>query len=183
VTPLRQQDAPFTESISVFVSLIFEGVFVRTISEVEVRSIKSATEASYTLGGGVTAFPDLTRVNVSTLSKYASFNDEFTETVIPCDVAIEADRRAKSPAITSAMARALGFRLVPAEADTANGPLTERDAHRVLSETMDLSKTILDALLDHRIDALERKKIAREAREAMRAIEQVLIKLEEGDGQ
>jgi hypothetical protein len=155
---------------------------VRTVSEVEVRSIKSATEAAYTLGGGVTAFPDLTRVNVSTLSKYASFNTEYSDFVIPCDVAVEADRRAKSPAITSAMARALGFRLVAAEVETVGGPITEMDAHRVLSESMDLSKAILNALLDNRIDALERKKIAREGREALRAIEQVLAKLEEGGG-
>jgi hypothetical protein len=155
---------------------------VRTISEVEVRSIKSATDAAYTLGGGVTAFPDLTRVNVSTLSKYASFNDDYADFVIPCDVAVEADRRAKSPAITSAMARALGFRLVPDENETVGGPITEMDAHRVLSESMDLSKAILNALLDNRIDALERKQIAREGREALRAIEQVLVKLEEGGG-
>ncbi|MBW9113134.1 hypothetical protein JNB88_05665 [Rhizobium cauense] len=153
---------------------------MRTISEIEIRSIKSATEASYTLGGGVTAFPDLTRVNVSTLSKYASFNDDLKESVIPCDVAVEADRRAKSPAIVSAMARLLGYRLIPDQAEHIDGPITEHDAHRVLSESMDLSKAILNALLDNRIDALERKQIAREGREALRAIEQVLVKLEEG---
>jgi hypothetical protein len=155
---------------------------VRTISPVEVRSIKAATDAAYTLGGGVTAFPDLTRVNVSTLSKYASFNDDLTENVIPCDVAVEADRRAKSPVITSAMARALGYRLVADDAAPIAGPITEMDAHRVLSESMDLSKAILNALLDNRIDALERKQIAREGREALRAIEHVLAKLEEGGG-
>lgn len=153
---------------------------MRTISEVEIRSIKSATEASYTLGGGVTAFPDLTRVNVSTLSKYASFNDDLKESVIPCDVAVEADRRAKSPAITSAMARLLGYRLVPDGEQVEAGPLTEMDAHRVLSESMDVSRAILDALLDNRIDALERKKIAAEGRQALRAIEHVLAKLEDG---
>jgi hypothetical protein len=155
---------------------------VRTISDVDIRSLKSATEASYTLGGGVTAFPDLTRVNVSTLSKYASFNDDLKESVIPCDVAVEADRRAKSPVITSAMARMLGYRLVPDSEQPDAGPVTEMDAHRVLSESMDVSRAILDAVLDNRIDALERKKIAAEARQAMRAIEQVLAKLEDGGG-
>lgn len=153
---------------------------MRTISDVEIRAIKSATEAAYTLGGGVTDFPEFTRVSVATLSKYASFNDEHEEKVIACDVAVEADRRAKSPRIVTAMARMLGYRLVPEAVQAASGPVTERDAHRVLSDSMDLSRAILDALLDSRIDALERKNIAREGREALRAIEQVLAKLEEG---
>ncbi|MGY5812024.1 phage regulatory CII family protein [Rhizobium sp. LEGMi198b] len=156
---------------------------MRTISEMEVRSIKSATEGSYVLGGGVSDFPEFTRVGISTLSKYASFNDEFKDTVIPCDVAIEADRRAKSPRIVSAMARVLGYRLVADDGGAVRGPVTEMDAHKVLSESMDLTKAILDALLDNRIDALERKRIVAEGREALRAIEQVLAKIEEGDGE
>lgn len=63
---------------------------MRTISEEEIRSLKGATDASYKLGGGVTDFPLLTRVNVSTLSKYASFNEENGEALIPIDVAVEA---------------------------------------------------------------------------------------------
>jgi hypothetical protein len=153
---------------------------VRTISEIEVRSLKGATEASYVLGGGVRCFELLTRVNVSTLSKYASFNDENALALIPVDVAIEADRQAKSPVIVAAMARLLGHRLVPDAPVTALGPVTETDAHTVLSESMDLTRAILDALLDKRIDALERKRIAREAREAIRAIELVLLKMEDG---
>jgi hypothetical protein len=154
---------------------------VRTISEVEVRSIKSATEAAYTLGGGVTAFPALTRVNVSTLSKYASFNDEFTDSVIPCDVAVEADRRAKSPVITSAMARALGFRLVPDEdRPDESSPITEMDAIRVMSEASDVLKAITEAREDGRVDALERKRIAKELRELIRAAEGALAKVEAG---
>lgn len=52
------------------------------------------------------------------------------------------------------------------------------DAHRVLSAGMDVSKTILDAVADQNIDALERQKIAKEAREAIRALESVLQRLE-----
>ncbi len=154
---------------------------MRTISEEETRSLKGATEASYTLGGGVRCFELLTRVNASSLSKYSSFNDENATSLIPVDVAVEADRQAKSPVITAAMARLLGYRLVPDEADQVRGPVTEQDAHNVLRESMDVSRAILDALLDKHVDSLERKRIAKEAREAIRAIEQVLIKIENGD--
>ncbi|MDK4704309.1 hypothetical protein PH562_18800 [Rhizobium sp. CNPSo 4062] len=154
---------------------------MRIISEEEIRSLKGVTEASYTLGGGIRCFELLTRVNASTLSKYSSFNDENANSLIPIDVAIEADRQAKSPVIAAGMARLLGYRLVPDEPDTARGPVTEQDAHDVLRESMDVSRAILDALLNKHVDALERKRIAKEAREAIRAIEQVLVKIENGD--
>jgi hypothetical protein len=154
---------------------------LRTISEEETRSLKGATESSYILGGGVRGFELLTRVNVSTLSKYSSFNDENAQSLIPVDVAVEADRRARSPVIVTAMAHLLGYQLVPDLVPTASGPVTEQDAHDVLRESMDVSRAILDALLNKHVDALERKQIAKEAREAIRAIEQVLIKIENGD--
>lgn len=142
--------------------------------------LKGATEASFKLGGGLTSFALLARVGVSTLSKYASVSEEFRDNVIPIDIAVEADRRAGSPIIIGEAARQLGFDLVPAaNADTAK-PVTEADAHRVLYEATDVSRAILDAMGDGKIDALERKKIAQEAREAIRALERVLTGLEEG---
>lgn len=54
------------------------------------------------------------------------------------------------------------------------------DAHRVMSETMDVSKSIVTALEDGRIDAGEKREIAEEVREAIRALENVLRRLEVG---
>jgi uncharacterized membrane protein YebE (DUF533 family) len=51
------------------------------------------------------------------------------------------------------------------------------DAHRVMSETMDVSQAVLAALADGRLDAGERKIIAKEAREAMRALQDLLRKV------
>jgi hypothetical protein len=154
---------------------------VRTISETEVRSLKGATDGAYQLAGGISQILPFTRVSTSQLSKYASFGDDNRESLVPIDVAIEADRRAKSPSIVKAMAELLGYELVEIVAHdaSAQSPITEMDAHRVMSDAMDLSKAILDALTDKRIDALERKRIATEAREAVRAIEQVLTRLED----
>lgn len=156
---------------------------MRTISEQEQRSLKAATDGAYVLGGGISCILPFTRVGVSTLSKYASYNDEHRDSFIPADVAIEIDRRAKSPVIVRAMAALLGFDLVAVAGgapDTQNAaePLTEKDAHRVMSESMDVSQAILHALDDNRIDALERRGIAKELRESIRAQEDVLRRLE-----
>ncbi|KAB2743516.1 phage regulatory CII family protein [Brucella anthropi] len=156
---------------------------MRTISEQEQRSLKAATDGAYVLGGGISCILPFTRVGVSTLSKYASYNDEHRDNFIPADIIIEIDRRTKSPVIVRAMAALLGFDLVPiaggapdAQADAE--PLTEKDAHRVMSESMDVSQAILHALDDNRIDALERRGIAKELRESIRAQEDVLRRLE-----
>ena len=152
---------------------------MRTVSEEEVRTLKGATEAACKLGGGVTNFALLTRVNVATLSKYASINEEYRESLMPVDVAIEADRWAKSPVIVSAMAKALGYRLVPDDEAglAAPGRLTERDAHTVLSEAMDVTRETLAAVEDGHADALERKKIRKELLELVRAAETMLLKV------
>ena len=152
---------------------------MRTISEQEQRSLKSATDGAYALAGGISNILPFTRVGTSTLSKYASFNDEHHDSFMPLDVAIEVDRKAKSPTIIKQAAELLGYELVAANAviDGDHAPLTAMDAHRVMSETMDVSQAVLAALADGRIDAGERKTIAKEAREAMRALQDLLRKV------
>lgn len=153
---------------------------MRTISDEEIRSLKGATDAAYRLGGGVTSFELLTRCKVSTLSKYASLNSENETFLIPVDVAIEADRWAKSPVIVSAMARALGYRLVPADADEATpAALTERDAHDLLNDAMDVTRETLIAMEDGKTDALERKRIRTELMELVRTAQLMLLKVRE----
>jgi len=146
---------------------------MRTISEMETRSIKAATDAAYMLGGGVTAFPDLTRVNVSTLSKYASFNDEYRESLIPCDIAIEADRRAQSPVILTAMARLLGYRLVRDDEAEARRPATLTDVMKTYSESADVIREANKALADGKVDDADRKAVLPEIDEAIRALQQL----------
>eukprot|EP01034_Spumella_vulgaris_P006273 gene6273-7990_t len=137
--------------------------------------LKGATEASFKLGGGLTSFALLARVGVSSLSKYASVSAEFRDNVIPVDIAVEADRRAGSPVIIGEAARQLGFGLEPLAGQSAPKPVTEADAHRVLYEATDVSRAILDAMADGKVDAMDRKNIAKEAREAIRALERILI--------
>ena len=154
---------------------------MRTISEQEQRSLKSATDGAYALAGGISCILPFTRVGTSTLSKYASFNDEHHDSFVPLDVAIEIDRKAQTPTIIRQAAALLGFDLVSAsdlQGDENNSLVTAMDAHRVMSETMDVSQAVLTALDDGRIDAGERKLIAKEVREAMRALQDLLCKVE-----
>lgn len=143
-------------------------------------SLKGATEASFKLGGGLTSFALLTRVGVSTLSKYASVSEEFRDNVIPVDIAVEADRRAGSPIIIAEAAQQLGYGLSPLASQVAGKPVTEAAALKVLHEANDVSRAIVAAMADGKIDALDRKKIAQETREAIRAMQEVLAGLEGG---
>nr|WP_154146718.1 phage regulatory CII family protein [Brucella sp. 10RB9212] len=136
------------------------------------------------LSGGISCIVPFTRVGVSTLSKYASFGEEHGDSFMPIDVAVEVDRRAQTPTIIKAAAGLLGYELIPASSSAGrssdNATLTEMDAHRVMSEAMDVSKSIVTALEDGRIDAGEKRGITKEVREAIRALEGVLKRLEAG---
>jgi hypothetical protein len=150
---------------------------VRTISDEEIRSLKGATDASYKLGGGVTDFPLLTRVNVSTLSKYASFNDENGDSLIPIDVAIEADRRAKSPVIVAAMARKLGFKLVvDDEAQAEARPINDSDLLDLMAEMNDVFTVVREAKATGTLGtAAVTKRISKEVHEAIRELKELMV--------
>lgn len=153
---------------------------MRHFSEKAYRSLKCVCSVAYDLAGGNTLFQHSTRVVVSQLSKYASLNEDDEKSYMPIDVAVDLDRAAGSPVITGTMAQLLGFRLEPLSAAVADAEkLSERDAHKLLSEAMDVSQALLAAFADGRIDALERKRLRVELREVIRAAETILAKLDE----
>ncbi|TAY95844.1 phage regulatory CII family protein [Rhizobium ruizarguesonis] len=153
---------------------------MRHFSEKAYRSLKCVCSVAYDLAGGNTLFQHSTRVVVSQLSKYASLNEDDEKSYMPIDVAVDLDRAAGSPVITGTMAQLLGFRLEPLTAAAAEADkLSERDAHKLLAEAMDVSQALLAAFGDGRIDALERKRLRVELREVIRAAEAILAKLDE----
>ncbi|MGO7901597.1 phage regulatory CII family protein [Rhizobium ruizarguesonis] len=153
---------------------------MRHFSEKAYRSLKCVCSVAYDLAGGNTLFQHSTRVVVSQLSKYASLNQDDEKSYMPIDVAVDLDRAAGSPVITGTMAQLLGFRLEPLSAAVAESDkLSERDAHKLLAEAMDVSQALLAAFADGRIDALERKRLRVELREVIRAAETILAKLDE----
>ncbi len=158
---------------------------MRLISEELILSLKGVTDACYRLGGGVTSFALLTRVGVSSLVKYATLGErrgdgfEHGATLIPIDIAVEADLRAGSPIITSEMARHLGFRLEPLETVvTAEAPLAEADVLAIMDKATDVWRMARVAFEDGRIDALERRELGQQLRRIIRAAECVLLRLE-----
>nr|WP_222857191.1 phage regulatory CII family protein [Rhizobium herbae] len=149
--------------------------------------MKGVTDACYRLGGGVTSFALLTRVGVSTLVKYATLGErrndgshEHGQTIIPIDIAIEADMRAGSPIIIGQAAAELGYELTPKSEALKARTITAHDAHSVLAEAMDVSRAILEAGADGQYDALEKRTICAEAREAIRALQNVINGFEAG---
>ena len=154
---------------------------VRSIAPKEVRTIKGATAAAYDLAGGVSVVCHLSRASVSQLSKYASFNEENAETLIPLDVAVEVDRAAGSPVILGAYAQVLGLALVPiaSETDTTVGDddVTMRDGHMVSKHAVELAHEIFEAHEDGRVDPLERKRIKGKIYELKRCLNNVLRRI------
>ncbi|WP_245423547.1 hypothetical protein [Rhizobium subbaraonis] len=159
---------------------------MRLISEEMILSLKGVTDACYRLGGGVASFALLTRVGVSTLVKYATLGErrgdgshEHGATLIPVDIAVEADLRAGSPIITSEMARHLGFRLEPlADRIAIEAPLAEADVLAIMDKATDVWRMARSAFADGRIDAMERRELSQQIRRIIRAAECVLARLE-----
>ncbi|WP_027488480.1 hypothetical protein [Allorhizobium undicola] len=149
---------------------------MRSLSERQIGNLKGATEASYVLGGGVTSFAALTRVGVSALSKYAALGPDHAQSLIPIDIAVEADLRAGQPVILAEMARLLGYRLVPDEGADGAARLTERDALSLSLSAARLAGVVADATADNRIDAREREDIIRAGLPLVRQVEEILVK-------
>lgn len=152
---------------------------MRAFSEISYRSLKRICGVAYGLVGGNTLFAHSTRVSVSQLSKYASFKEEDDKSYMPIDVAIDLDLAAQSPMIVGQMAALLGYRLERIAVAEHIGPLSAGDAHTLLSEAMDVSKTILKASEDGHYDSLEKKQIRHELCELIRVAQVTLSKIDE----
>lgn len=159
---------------------------MRLISMEIVLNLKGATDACFRLGGGVTSFALLTRVAVSTLVKYATRGEgrghgehEHDKTLIPVDIAVEADMRAGSPVITSEMARQLGFRLEPLEQRIAIADaLSEDDVLRIMDKATEVWRLARAAFADGKLDAQERRDLGQQLLRIIRACECVRVRLE-----
>jgi hypothetical protein len=143
--------------------------------------LKGMTDASFKLGGGLTSFALLARVGVSTLSKYASPNEENADNFIPIDIAVAVDKRAESPVIVGEMARQLGYTLTPIAGTIGRRRIDHEFATDMMAESTEAWRVIVDALRDGKIDGLERKQILKEMYEAKRLIEQGIAGMEAGD--
>lgn len=176
---------PSTETISKIVSLtggaLPEGqtmhdvlALPRLADDAERRRLKSATEQAVKLCGGAD-FESRTRVKKAALSKYGGISEP--DNFIPLDIILELDRHNGAPLITSALARMLGFRLVP-DNEAEEDSLRLADAQAIAKETGDVVNLLLSLLTSgERLDAGARQAILREVTEAHAALYRLASKV------
>ena len=138
---------------------------MRSISDIGARALKASTAAAYDALGGVSQVSDILDIGVSTLSKYASLNDEWRENFIRVDLAVELDRRAEHPFLLTTMARELGYELVrnvAVEVSVADlSPIGVLRLNRVLDEVVhETERAIADGHVDSAEKQVIRHKIA-----------------------
>lgn len=154
---------------------------MRPFSETTYLSLKRAVEVGYLLAGGVSLFMRVTRIKVSTLSKYASDGQDNKDTFMPIDVALDLDRAANQPVITAKMAEILGYDLVPRLVlEESARRVCDVDAVDFMMEAMDVVRAMQAALVDGRVSRDDAKKILAELAQLEREIDDLKRNIGEG---
>lgn len=149
---------------------------MRISNEHERNTLKSAARRALALIGPAKQLAAVSRVSEGYLSK--CLNRDLPD-FLPLDVALEADRLAGAPVITSAMADMLGFRLVPvagAEAQTFGAA----EAFDLVSRAVALTESVRDADADGHRDMAERRTIANQIQAQIKALQDALRAVEDG---
>jgi hypothetical protein len=124
---------------------------VRAISDVDGNIIKAATAAAYEAMGGATHAAKALGVVSSTLTKYASPAEEWRESFIRLDLAVELDRRTGHPFLLDAMTK-----LVRGGPAKSFGELTAAAILRLDGVLDDVVREVVRAIEDNHVDAGER---------------------------
>lgn len=124
---------------------------MRAISDNDGGIIKAATAAAYEAMGGVSRAAEALLVGSSTLTKYASKGDEWKDSFIRLDLAVELDRRTGHPFLLEAMTK-----LVRNEPVKSFGDLTASAVLRLDGVLDDVVREIALAIEDNHIDAAEK---------------------------
>lgn len=144
---------------------------MRSISDIGARALKAATAAAYEALGGVSLVSDILMIGISTLSKYASFNDEWRENFIRIDLAVELDRRTDHPFFLTTMARELGYQLVrEVRIEQVSADLTPTGVlrlNRILDEVVHETERAME---DGYVDSAEKQIIRRKIAHAMQEL-------------
>lgn len=152
---------------------------MRSISDKQGKMLKGAMLRSLTMAGGGSVVQHSTRINEKTLSKQASGSDDHEKTFTAIDVAVEIDMLAGTPIITAMMAEMLGYQLVPIEPQGGHvaGALVQLDAVHLVTEAMEAIKAFNDAMADNHIDAGEKRIVANEFEDAIKAFRSVMSRM------
>ncbi|MBY5849644.1 hypothetical protein [Rhizobium leguminosarum] len=124
---------------------------MRSISDKDSGVIKAATAAAYEAMGGVSRAAEALLVGSSTLTKYASPNEEWKDSFIRLDLAIELDRRTGHPFLLEAMTK-----LVKNAPSKSFGALTASAVLRLDVVLDDVVREVVKAIENDHVDAAER---------------------------
>ncbi|KQS74048.1 hypothetical protein ASG25_21480 [Rhizobium sp. Leaf384] len=127
---------------------------MRAISDVHAKIIKAATAAAYEALGGVSRAAEALGVRSSTLTKYASEGEEWRETFIRMDLAVELDRRTGHPFLMTAMSEAIREDAAP-----SFGSITALAILRLDGILGDVVREVAKAIEDGHLDAAERRAV------------------------
>lgn len=122
-------------------------------------ALKAAVRRAVTLAGGGDSVTYATRVDASSLSRYGSPKAEHEKTHCPIDVALDLDREAGEAVITGAMAKALGFELLPMVPAEVSGVPWETKLCRLGQVRGEFYGVMGEALADGHLDAAEAGRI------------------------
>ncbi|WP_336946698.1 phage regulatory CII family protein [Asaia sp. HN010] len=127
-----------------------------------VRQIKTATQAAIQAVGGIDAAASFVRVGRSQLSDY---QNRHSPSVVPVDVAVELDKCAQQPVILSVMASQLGFMLLPIDLGDGCAATSMAEVASTVGDTMNAT---MRALSDGKIDQHEAMDLAHRLNDVIR---------------
>ena len=127
---------------------------MRSISDSAASIIKAATAASYEAMGGVMRAAEALGVGSSSLTKYASPADDWRDSFIRLDLAVELDRRTGHPFLLNAM-----IQLVQPEEPKPLGEITAAAILKLDGVLDDVVREVARALEDGRVDSAERQAV------------------------
>jgi len=151
----------------------------RKITETERLDLKAATRAALEMARP-TKFALVTRVDAAALSRYGAVSEP--EKFMPVDVLVDLCRDLGSPAIVEDIARMLGFRLVPLQAESDGSGVGVADLAAVSKEANDVVGTIARGLADDgRLDGAEKREARKEIAENIRTLHHLDRKIAGGE--
>ena len=136
-------------------------------------ALKTAVQVIVRQLGGLDAAATCCRVGRSNLGDYGSH--AHPDRYIPADVILDLEAIAGEPIITTALARAQGYRLEPVAARQTGDVVSP--AQRLMRAAAELSAQLLDALEDHTISPAERDGLLATAGLARQAADAVMASL------
>ena len=132
---------------------------MRAVSDLHAKIIKSATAAAYEAMGGVSRAAEALGVRSSTLTKYASPGEEWSETFIRFDLAAELDRRTDHPFLLQAMSQIVRPDSAPSSEALSFGALTASAILKLDGVLDDVVREVVLAIEDDFVDSAERRAI------------------------